>query len=414
MLLVPSAVAAAPKVFNGGIAVTQDYDSNINREPSGEVSEWTSRVSPHFGFRRSGRKNEVSFEYAPEWVYSHRTDETRLDHFLNAGLTATPLRHWVFEVNDRFIKAADPYEDEDPDAAPDQGIRLSDRRGRNRYWTNHFNVGANYEYARQSVAEVSYGNQVLESEDIETSDFVRHSAEASILHRISQRWEAELAGGFAKGDFDDEEDLTSMDSDFSLYRHLSPRTRIQGSYGFSKTDYDRNRADYYSHTISAGMAHQFSATLGMDLAAGYSLLNSDDEGDQDTMYFRASADKDWQRQTLALSASGGFDQQYFSGTDEEGLSRYWQVESLLTRELTRDLTGRVRLSYREDEFLERTPSEKERQFGADARLSYDFGRWYRFEVRYGFTDLDADAAAESYEDHRFMMQVSANKDLFRW
>ncbi|MFW5936957.1 MAG: hypothetical protein ACOCS6_02775, partial [Desulfosalsimonas sp.] len=72
LFLVPFA-AEAQNVVRGGVSVEHAYDSNIDRVPQNEVSEWTTTVTPGIEYARSGRRSDFSLRYAPGVVYNWRT-----------------------------------------------------------------------------------------------------------------------------------------------------------------------------------------------------------------------------------------------------------------------------------------------------------------------------------------------------
>ncbi|MDO8954881.1 MAG: outer membrane beta-barrel protein [Gammaproteobacteria bacterium] len=431
-LLIPISAGAAQNVLSGEVVLGQDYDSNINRESSAKQSEWRTTITPGLTVTHSEPTNTFTIKYAPTVVYSYLTDDKRIDQFVSGRYDISLAQKLLVYFQDTYILSDDPYADPLSSASMNQrdngdmGIQISDQRGRNRYWTNNFTTGASYEYAQESFVKLGYQYHILDNKDPEVADFVKHSPNVSILHRLNHQWASQLDYRFVKGDFDksgdlaadnaglNENDLITNTSDLYLYYNLTPFTKIFGHYGYSQTDFDGLQDDYNAHTMAAGTDHQFSPTLNLSGEGGMSLLQRDNFSNTDAMYLRIALNKTWERSSLSLSADSGLDQQYFSSTNDQGLSRYWAVRSAFNYTFIKDVTGTASLSYRENTYLDRVPQEKEQQLQGDALLAYSFARWYQIAFRYTYINQDADLETDQYDDHRILLQLSAANDLFKW
>ncbi len=51
---------------------------------------------------------------------------------------------------------------------------------------------------------------------------------------------------------------------------------------------------------------------------------------------------------------------------------------------------------------------------AGTGLSYTFLQFYTASVDYTFTKLDSDRAGDDYDDHRVLLTLSWQKELFHW
>lgn len=412
-LLLPAFSAQAQSTIRGGISVEQGYDSNIDRVPENETSEWTTSVTPSMEYTRLERRSSFSARYAPGVVYNWRTNEERLDHFASGEYWRQLTRNLRVTLGDTFVRTEDPYEDEE---AVEDGIEVSDQRGRRRYWTNDATVSAEYTYGRDSSAEAGYSYRVLDnSDDEEYSDYVRHRPFISILHNINNQWDAGLDAAYVKGDFDENtDDFSEHSEDFYLYYRATRFTRLFSHLGFLARNYDITPEDYEVYTAAAGVEQRYSPSLDIGMEAGASRVNRENFEDSDALYLRASFEKTWQRSAWTAEAESGLDARDFTGEDDMGLSRYWRVGTGITRTLTRNITGSLDLSYRDDEYLEREPEVDEQRAEARAGLSWSFGRWYELSGRYIFVDNNADIEADNYTDHRFYISLSAEKDLLQW
>lgn len=404
----PAFAGEAGNLLKGGLFLEQGYDSNIYRDNTGEKSEWTSTASPVLIFTRSEEHNNISLRYAPRAVYSYRTEKARMNHSVSGGYDADLAPRLHFNFNENYLQAEEPYSD-----LSDENLTgLSDKRGKSRYWANTAISQVEYEYAKESSLTMGYQNQVLENNEAGVSDFVRHSPKVDLKHAINQQWIAGAGYRFIRGDFDKAEDLTTNSPYLDLFYIFSPFTSILGHYGYSQTEYDGTGADYNSHTLAAGMDHRFSPDLTLEILSGVSMLRLDGS-DANALYLHTMLNKRWEKSSWSLSADSGFDEQQFSGVEDRGLSRYWDVGSKFLHTYM-DVDATVGLGYREDEYLERPSDKKEQEFRIDIIFAYSFLQWYQFSIRYLFTARNADAESNSYDDHRVFAGLSAEKDLMKW
>ncbi len=432
LLLLPVYAGAGQNVLHGEITLGQDYDSNINRESSAKQSEWRSTITPGLTYTHTEPTNTLTIKYAPSVIYSYLRDDIRIHQFASGRYDISLSQKLLLYFQDKYILSDDPYADPLSSTSTNQGdngdtsIQISDRRGRHRYWANNFTTGASYEYAQESFVKLGYQYYILDNKEAAFSDFVKHSPDVSILHRLNHQWSTKLDYRFIKGDFDHsgnsagnnvsltENDLITNTSNLYLYYKTTPFTKIFGHYGYSQTNFDGLQNDFNVHTMAAGTDHQFSPTLNLSGEGGISLLQRDNLSDTDAPYLRIALYKTWERSSLSLSADSGIDEQYFSGTNDQGLSRYWAVRSAFNYTFTKDVTGTAGLSYREDTYLDRVPQQKEQQLQGDVRLAYSFSRWYQVAIRYTYINHSADLEMNQYNDHRIFLQLSAAKDLLKW
>lgn len=403
-----SPVLAGQTVVSGGGTVRQEYDSNIYRSNIDRVSEWTTAFSPTMSIVAKGQQHALSFRYAPSAIYSHRTDEERWDHLLAASLHKQFSERLSFYVRDTFVRAEDPYTDDEA------GIELADSRGRNRYRTNNVSVGFGYDYAKESFIRLSYMNMVLDNEDRTIDDYDKHIPGASIAHRFGQHWQVQADYSFTKGNFEQEDDLENHAGDVYISYHPSSASKIFTHGGYTANRYEGLQEDYDLHRVSLGYENQVSATFDVLLQGGAVYLIRDVQEDKDTFYYLMTINRKLQHGAMSLAGEGGIDENQFDSTSEGAVSRYWQLQADFHYYLDQNLFTSFKWSFREDKYWERIPEEKEEELQAQASLSYTFGQWYTASVRYVFSRKEADREVRSYDDNRVFLELGFNKDFFRW
>lgn len=405
-----SVVQAEQNVFSAGVTLRQDYDSNIDRTYQDSRSEWTTAVSPTFKVTSKSPGNSLDFRYAPSVVYSHLTERKRLDHRLAAKFENAFGERLRSSFSDSFVKAEDPStDDEDED-----GIALSDSRGRNRYWANNFNAGLQYEYGRESFLNLSYQHRILDNTGVGREDFVKNTPGFSVIHRFSPQWQTRLDYAFTDGNFDQTDDLRQNTGDLFLNYSQTPTTKLFGHYGYAETNYDGLQDDYAKQNISLGWTRQQSPTLELAIEGGWVFLNREHQAGEDSSYYALSLNQKTERGAIRFTAKGGIDEQQFNGAADEGVSRYWSLNAVADRDLSKDIRAAIQCSYRQDTYLDQAVEQEKRKLQAEASLSHSFWRWYMVSLKYIYSRQEADVLTDRYDDNRLILEFSFNKDYFRW
>ena len=413
-LLFPFAITsvhAEQTVLSGGVTLRQDYDSNIDRSSRNERSEWQTAVSPFLLLTSQGPDNSLSFRYAPSVVYSHRTDNERIDHHLSASLRKDLSQRLKTSFTDTFVRAEDPTTDEDTDVG---GVVLSDTRGRNMYWSNSFDAGLQYEYAKESRFNLSWQNQILDNNGSGQEDFVKNSPGFSVLHYFNTQWQTQVDATFTDGNFDQTDDLKRNTGNLFLYYSQTPTAKLFGHYGYSKTDYDGLQDDYSRQSISLGMIRQQSATLDFRVEGGSVFLCRDEQSDKRELYYSLSLNQKTQKGSMHFTGAGGVDEQQFNGASDEGVSKYWSLKANINRELSKDISASIFCSYRRDTYLGQLADQEKKKLQTGVTVSHTFWQWYVVSIKYIYSKQTTDNFDERYDDNRVMMEFSFVKDFFKW
>ncbi len=371
-------------------------------------------MTPRLIYSRQAQRSILSLTYAPSYVYEWETEEDRVDH--SAGLTYDRYlaQRLLWSVNNTFVRTDDPYAYAEFTETDEEGVEISDRRGRRRYWTNRATTELEWEYARESFFGIGYTHTVLQNRDDAFRDYTRHSPFASLSRRFSQWWAADISYRYTLGDFDDDEDLETHEGDLYVNYRTSPMMRYFVHGGYLHNNYEITSRDYTIYTASAGIDRELSPLRSLSLEAGHSWFVRDDASDSDAFYIRAALDNRLQRGSWRIYGESGYDVRYYEGVDDEGLSEYWLAGLRIDRGISQNVMGSLSASYREDRFEERVVSERENRFSGDLRIAYGFARYYSLYAGYGYTDVDADRETRSYENHRAYIGLSAGKDLLQW
>lgn len=410
------------------------------------------RFAPFIELAANSARDDLSLRYSPSFRYDIETYDNDVDHDLNASAKRMLTKDWRLLLSENY-RLSDRVEDQ-YDTVTDNEVQLSDNERRRKYWTNSVKIVSEYTYLEGGLFSLGYNYGILENVDMADDDsynnYDRHELQFSIHHRYNPIWKIIVAGGYVRGLFDDvgadergtsglqaDNDLkeyrasTKLESNFIEYHPLSL------GYSYYAVDYDADeRNNGAIHDLTLGWQWLIDKDWTYSLGGGPSYVEK--EGEDDTWGYNANTSLQYgfEKGSLALSATRGFSRQNFSGTEENGLSEFWQTRIDFTYQLREDLAWRLYTAYHYDEqdvvshrLLEPTDSEESvdvnryttetdtfnrKRFSAGTGIGYTFWQWYSLALSYDYAVQDSEKVNDSYDEHRIFLTLSVQIDLLNW
>lgn len=451
-----SPALARETVVNGKIGTgldytERDYDNDSAADSNDEGDKQQFGIYPAVTITSKSPRDTLSFNYAPVLKYDDISSETEVDHFLSLAGERFINQKWSVSLSDnfRFTDDFDPSTtglateasavEDDQDSPEIDTDELTRDEGRNRYWTNSFSASTNYAYAEDSNVTGGYTYAVLrnDSDNNSLDEYDKHALFARIGHAFSQSWRSLFGVDYTRGQFDEEtgsgtsSDLDQYGTDLGVtYKH-SPQTSFPFSYRLSITDYDSStRRDNYTHDFLIGWEHAFDSRTTIGVGGGPTYVDADGlDGEWDyNVYLNFS--RSYEHGAFALQLEKTYDTQNFSGSDNSGLKDTFGATVTYSHQHTKnlyfDLMGRYRYESNVDpqgDLLMGAGSEEDELsditydkdiYEAGVGLRYTFLRHYTAGLRYAYYVSDGERNNDQYSDHRVMLTVSANADLWRW
>jgi hypothetical protein len=247
----------------------------------------------------------------------------------------------------------------------------------------------------------------------------------------------DLEGVYLRGLYDDttdnqngtsEDDFNQISGRVRLNHRLSPTFGIFQQYQQIYRNYDGNQAgqaqndqgqlnqDYIVYAPSVGVFYQFDPTLTASLGVGYFYQQVKDGNDQQGPFPAAEINKlwDYQRWNIRARGSAGLGSQDFSA-DNEGFSRYGQIDLLGRYNFTRQFFGDASITYRYSDYINSENDEVDHFIRAQVGLGYQVFRWMTVGFSYAFTKFSAINSTDDYEENSVLFSVTLQPDQpWRW
>ncbi len=452
--LVPASESQArTNSFSASISIREGYDSNPERALEHQEEDLTTTVSPSFDFTSQGRRDNISISYAPGLQYSEDEDNSGRshssyadEHHLLIGVERTFWQNFQLSLSEAFILTNDPYLQEYYSETPGERGIVSEDVEQRTFWTNAATVSLGWNYSQGSNLTLSYANHVYEQEDDAfEGDYERHNPSINLEQRLSPKWSTTISYGHSKAKFEEASaqetddpnipeagrpaDIENNDAAFGIYFTPTQHTAflINGSYGNNKFEEalgEDPENDYEVYNGQIGWRQTLGHSIGFELSAGQSTVDwdTDSRPNEDAFSYEGEITKTMDRGSISFGGRGGFEDLYYNGTND-GLSRFWLLETALDYQLQQQLTVNLSGSYRNDTFPSRDEEGndiKEDLVQVGLGFSYDINRWSSLQLRYSFrqseTDEDSnnDESDDKYDVHRLFLEVRISKEIWRW
>lgn len=457
-------------------------------------------VTPSVKLATSTARSKIEIEYHPELNYEEGGDNS-INQALSSSANWAISRAWQVNLADTYSETDDPGATENLLASEDENSaasgresesQLADEAGRNLVTTNTATIETTYSYWEDSSANLGYSYEILRNDDSDTvyQDFDRHDFFGGVAHRLNSNYRISVIGDYVIGlrdapatdetmvatdqtdpadqpDTASEEDtaadtaadtandalddtiaLADESQDVAEY-HLTtvldiltlPQHPLSLEYDLAVIDYEaESQADTEIHTALLGWSWEASDKLTLSLGAGPTYQRSD--GGEDSWDYAVRFDVKYQleKSSFQLSGESGTEVKNFTGTDNNGLTNFWEARAVYSRELLEALEMSLFVSYNYDDQETSYLATPDATTGTESAnsdltdvtadplsaslvtekvalggtLTYTFWQWYSANLSYTFSSQDGDDAADVYDEHRVLLNLSMHRDFFKW
>ncbi len=409
VLLLGWAITAAPQTrveLTPSISVAEVYDDNIYLTPNNETSDYITTVSPRIALTISSRFSSLELAYSPTFVrYDDEDQNDTTRHTGSIDFDRQLGRHLRFELSDTYVKSEEPLEET-------EGI-IGVRSTRNEYQRNTGRASLDYQFGPENHVTIGYEQSYLENDAADVDDGRIQTPFGTVTVWLDNKNGVELGYEYTKADFWREtgrpgDDYKGNGAHMRYMHRFTPHATGYIGYAYADRDFDGATEDYKVHEGFAGWDQAISPTFDISLRLGYFRQDNETSDDEDGVSYEASMVKRFQRGSITLGGTGGWNEAYLEA-ERRGFTRYWSGNARVEYRLLEPLSAYLGGSYRKDT----DPTDREwTTTRANVGLRISFWRWFSAGIDYEFSERDDDIDTDDYTVNRVMLIISGSR-LFR-
>jgi hypothetical protein len=311
------------------------------------------------------------------------------------------------EIRDSFLYTEDPIRDENLAEArtedPENPVDFSVRKTRQIYYTNFANINLDHQFGEYNSFNLSYRYYLRNDEDPLYEDNQYHNPSAMLRYWFGPQWGFQVGGQYQLNQYEFSEDIEVFVGNVGFLKRFSPHFIGYIQYRQVIVNYKTGENDDQTYNPSIGFNYDIAKDISVKLDVGY--FRNDFELREDTDAFNGSLRliKEFERGKINLSASGGFDYNFY-GAEKLGFNKFFEGAVSGNYQLAKFINGRIRGSYRDTEYVDQT-DRKDKIGTVGAGLTWQALEWMNIGLDYRFRSLDSTIETENYDENRVTVTI---------
>jgi predicted porin len=395
------------------IAVSEEYNDNINAAETGEVSDYITGLTPGVIFDILTQNTTFDLQYAPTFVfYKNNKQNNTTRHLAILNWDQRLSQYLSFDLTNTYYRSEEPIEY----ATSVIGVRSN----RQTYWRNTGQFNFNILFAPQSTLTFGYYLNFLENEDPTISDGRTQVPSATLAYSFNVHNEVQVRYSYEKTDFFRDappstivqvfqNDFTGNNSGFRYTYRFNPNTSAYVDYDYADRDFDGPTPNYKVHQISGGFDHAFSPETSLLLSGGYFIQDNEFFGETSDYAYGVRLTRQFQFGDFSIGGTGGWDENFLDA-QRFGFTRYSSADAMLDYQMAERLNLNLGGSYRLDrDNLNIEWTTARGNFG----LRWTFLQFLTLSLNYSYAARHSDIPGDGFKVNSIMLSFSAGQ-LYRW
>jgi hypothetical protein len=435
-----SAASAAQLLFTPRATVTEKYSDNIYLTNKDKEDDFITTPTIGFTVEVPGQTTGVSLSYDGGYNFYAKNDENDgWQHTALGSFWHNFTRDTRLDISNSFLYTKDPLSNRDVVnqqgnvAAPGD---YSSRQRLNTYYRDYSTARLTHQFGPENSVYGQFVYGFLKNNSDQYQDSQEISPSVGMTYWWSTWTGIELEGNYLRGLYSGGQDATNnqdgtAEDDFNqvsgrvrLNHRLTPTFGIFEQYRQIYRNYDGNQAgqtqnddgqlnqDYLVYAPSIGVFYQFDPTLTASLGVGYFYQQVQNGKDQQGPFPTAEINKlwDYQRWNVRARGAAGINSQDFSA-ENEGFTRYAQIDLLGRYNFTRQFFGDAGITYRYSDYINSENDQVDHFLNPNVGLGYNIFRWMTLRLSYTYNKLVAtNSSTDDYEENSVLFTVTLQPD----
>jgi hypothetical protein len=391
-----------------GISVSETYDDNIYLTNLNQISDYYTVLTPSIILEILSEKTSLDLNYAPSFVwYAQQDQNNSVRHSASLAFGQALQQYLRFDLTDSYLKSDDPIEDIDDPSG--------NRTTRKSYQRNIFNASLNYVFGAENALNVGYLQNRVENEEVTLDDSTIQTPFVSFTYWFNIKNGLEFNYAYQKANFSldgvgiPRDDYEGHTPGIRYIHRFNPHTSGFIGINYTDRDFDGPTEDYQVNEALLGFEHIISPELSLSLGGGYFKQINEISPDQDGYLYNVSLVDTFERGTLTIGGTGGWDEDFLEAT-RRGFVKYYGANANIQYMLLQNLNGYAGGSYRHEKDQANLRRDIRR---GNIGLSWSFLRWFALTLDYVYADRDDEIEIQSYTDNRITLRLTTSR-LFQY
>jgi len=432
ILFTASSAAAFQATFLPRMSVSGEYTDNFFLSEDAEEDEFITVISLGFTTELLWQHSGIELSYDPAYaIYNEFSENDTWRHTALLYGWSDLTRNNRLEIRNAFVQTEDPFGEEeinylrsdDPAIGADPTLRTS----RETYIRNIASLRFTNQFGENDSFYLEYGYGILENEDETLEDNTRHTPSAGLTYWFTPQWGSEIIVSYIKAEYDREDgfftgpdagdpsdDFNQYNGNIRLIKRFSRQLEGHLAYNHIYVDFEKTEEDYQIYNPSIGFDYSVAEDKRIVIDVGYFFRDNDkrigDIDDESGPTADVVFEKTFQRGSVSLNGSGGYEGAYF-GAEDLGLSIFYEAGIDADYNLTRRITGDIFGLYRQDKYEDEDPVRRDKTTRGGVGLTYDYERWlssnidFSIRVEYSYRNFDSNIEND-YVENRGLFTIT--------
>lgn len=424
ILFTASNAAAFRMTFSPRISLTEEYTDNFFLTEDNEEDEYITIISPGFTVELLGQSKGAEISYDPEYVmYNEYSDYDGWRHLATFYGWLDMTRNTRLDIRDAFFKTDDPNPRaiDDPGGGEDPIIPAdtTGRDGRETYYTNAASARLTHRFGQLDFFYIEYAHRILRNDDTQLEDSTAHNPSAGLTYWFPAQFGLELVASYTRGEFERSDEFSGSPSDdydqwngrLRLTKRFSQNLDVFLEYAHTNMDYDGNTEDYQIYNPLIGLDYSITTNTSLSLDVGYFVRDFEESESESGLTANGALTQTFRNGFITLTGSTGYNE-YRLGAENLGFSTFYEIGCEAEYSFTRQFTGDIGASYREEIYEDPEPERKDITRMAGAGLTYESEAWSWLSLRleYSYREVDSSEDGEDYVENRAFFRITISPD----
>jgi len=428
ILFTASSVFAFQATFLPRMSVSGEYTDNYFLSEDAEEDEFITVISLGFTTELLWQHSGIEISYDPAYaIYNEFSENDTWRHTALLYGWSDLTRNNRLEFRDAFVRTEDPFGEEDiyylrsddPAIGADPTLRTS----RDPYIRNTASLRFTNRFGENDSIYLEYAYGILENEDKTLEDNSRHIPSAGLTYWFTPQWGSELILSYTNAEYEREDEFVDEPSDdfeqangsIRLIKRFTRQFEGHLAYSHVYVDFETTEEDYQIYNPSIGFDYSIAQDKRIAADVGYFIQDNSkrvgDIDDESGITADAVFEKTFQRSSISLLGSAGYEDAYF-GAENLGLSIFYEAGLEADYNLTRRVTGDIFGSYRQDKYEDEDPVRRDKTTRGGVGLTYEYERWlssninFSIRVEYSYRNFDSTIDEDDYIENRGLLTIT--------